>query len=179
VASNEGTEGLPETPPRTVRGVLILWAVLVVVWLAVNASFDPVNIFAGTAICFIVAFALPRSTALWSDVLWTPRAGYHFASYILVFAREIVRANINVLRYVYSPRIDISPGIVEVKTRLKSPIGRFVLANSIALTPGSLVIAIEGDTFYIHWLDVQTMDGEEATRTIVRPFEKHLEAIFG
>lgn len=92
---------------------------------------------------------------------------------------EMVRANINMLRYVYAPRIDIDPGIVEVKTRLKTPVGRLALANSIALTPGSLVVDMEGDTLTVHWLDVQTTDTEEATRIIAGPFEADLEKTFG
>ena len=59
-----------------------------------------------------------------------------------MFAVELVRANINMMRYVYAPRIDIRPGIVKIKTGLKVPIGRLALANSIALTPGSLVMDI-------------------------------------
>jgi multicomponent Na+:H+ antiporter subunit E len=96
-----------------------------------------------------------------------------------VFAIELVKANINMMRYVYARRIDIHPGIVKVKTRLKSPIGRLALANSIALTPGSLVMDIDGDTLFVHWLDVQTTDTDEATRIIVSPFEGHLEKVFG
>lgn len=82
------------------------------------------------------------------------------------------------LRYVYSPRIAIKPGVVEVKTRLKSPIGRLALANSIALTPGSLVLDFDGDKLYVHWLDVPTHDPEEARRRIAGPFEDHLEKVF-
>ena len=52
------------------------------------------------------------------------------------------------------------------------------LANSIALTPGSLVLDLEGDTLFIHWLDVQTDDPEETKRLIAGPFEDHLEKVF-
>ena len=83
------------------------------------------------------------------------------------------------LRYVYSPRIDIHPGIVRINIRLKSPIGRLALANSIALTPGSLVMAIKDDALFIHWLDVKTVDPEIATEMIAGPFEKHLGEVFG
>ena len=123
------------------------------------------------------AFAA-RSEA-WQRIRLTPRGLWHFLAYTGVFCVELVRANINMMRYVYAPRIDIHPGIVKVKTKLTSPIGRLALANSIALTPGSLVMDIVGDTLYIHWLDIQTTDPEEATRLIVGPFEKHLEATFG
>ncbi len=71
------------------------------------------------------------------------------------------------------------PGIVKVRTRLKTPVGRLALANSIALTPGSLVLDLDGETLTVHWLDVQTTDPEEATRIIVGPFERDLEKTFG
>jgi multicomponent Na+:H+ antiporter subunit E len=173
------TEGLPAASTRNLRGVVNLWLLLVVVWLVVNTSLDPANIVAGMAICLAIAMALPRSSTLWSDMPWAPKAAWHLVLYLGVFAREIVRANVNVLRYVYSPRIDIRPGILKVRTRLKSPIGRFILANSIALTPGTLVIAVEGEMLFVHWLDVETPDPRKATRIIIRPFERHLEQIFG
>jgi multicomponent Na+:H+ antiporter subunit E len=99
--------------------------------------------------------------------------------YTGVFAVELLRANINMMRFVYSRRIDIRPGIVKIKTGLKTPLGRLALANSIALTPGSLVVDIEGDTLFVHWLDVKTTDPDEATRIIAGPFEVHLEKVFG
>lgn len=57
--------------------------------------------------------------------------------------------------------------------------GRMVLANSITLTPGTLTIDIKDDTLYIHWIDVQSEDINEATKAIVRKFEKYLEKIYG
>ena len=96
-----------------------------------------------------------------------------------VFLIELVRANINMMCYVYAPRIKIKPGIVRIKTNLKTPVGRLALANSIALTPGSLVVDIEGDSLFIHWLDVKTTDQEEASRAIAGAFEEHLEKTFG
>jgi multicomponent Na+:H+ antiporter subunit E len=99
--------------------------------------------------------------------------------YTGVFAIELVRANINMMRYVYSPRIDIRPGVVKIRTELKSPIGRLALASSIVLTPGSLVLNIEDGVLFVHWLDVKTTDLDEATRIIAGPFEADLEKAFG
>jgi multicomponent Na+:H+ antiporter subunit E len=90
-----------------------------------------------------------------------------------------VRANLNMMRYVFASRIDIHPGIVEIKTKLRTPLRRLALANSIALIPGSLVIEISADSMFVHWLDVKTTDPDQATRQIAGPFEEHLEKIFG
>ncbi len=77
------------------------------------------------------------------------------------------------------PSLPINPGIVKVKTKLKSKMGRMILANSITLTPGTLTVDVQEDTFYIHWIDVETEDIDKATEKITRKFEKYLEVIYG
>ncbi|MDI7861620.1 Na+/H+ antiporter subunit E [Rhizobiaceae bacterium n13] len=156
-----------------------LWLLLFLIWLVINSSFAVPIVMIGALISFGLALVFVRRSAVWHDVGLTPRAAYHFLAYTGVFFIELVKANINMLRYVYAPRIDIRPGIVKVNLRLRSPVGRLALANSIALTPGSLVMDISDDALFIHWLDVKTTDPETAREIIAEPFEKHLGEIFG
>ena len=109
----------------------------------------------------------------------TPRRIVYAIGYLFYLLGAILRSNIDVALRVVRPRIPIDPGIVSVQTRLRSPMGRTVLANSITLTPGTLSVEIRGDTLFIHWIDVSGRDAEAATREIVRPFERFLEVIFG
>jgi multicomponent Na+:H+ antiporter subunit E len=37
---------------------------------------------------------------------------------------------------------------------------------------------IKGDALFIHWLDIQTTDPDEAARIIAEPFEEPLEKVF-
>lgn len=167
--------GLPGSP----RGLIGLWLLLFSLWLIVNASLALPILATGAIISLAIAAIFSTRDGLWQQLALTPRAAYHFLAYTVVFFIELVKANINMLAYVYSPRIDIHPGIVKIHMRLKSPIGRLALANSIALTPGSLVMDIRGDALFVHWLDVKTTDPDEATAMIAGPFEKHLGAAFG
>ena len=116
---------------------------------------------------------------LLGDLLRAHDENFAHSIWVTVFAVELVRANLNMMRYVYSPRINIRPGIVRISIGLKSPIGRLALANTIALTPGSLVVDIEDDALFVHWLDVKTADQAEATGIIAGPFVEHLEKTFG
>ena len=120
------------------QSVMVLWALLFVVWLVVNASLELPIVVVGAALSFVLAWIFVRRSEIWR-IECTPRTAFHFLAYTGVFIVELVKANLNMLRYVYAPRIDIHPGIVKVNMRLKSPLGRLALANSIALTPGSLV----------------------------------------
>jgi multicomponent Na+:H+ antiporter subunit E len=159
-------------------GFLPLWLLLTVIWIAANSSLAPENLVTGALIAGVLAYLFSRQSEVWQSLRVTPQRGWYFLLYTGALVIEIAKANLNMLRYVWSPRIAIKPGVVAVKTRLKSPVGRLALANSIALTPGSLVIEIEGDTLFIHWLDVATDDPEETKRLLAGPFEDHLEKIF-
>ena len=92
---------------------------------------------------------------------------------------ELIKSNLDVARRVISPSIPINPGIVEIKTNLKSGIGRMLLANSITLTPGTLTVDIKDDRLFIHWIDVSSSETGAATKEISGKFEKYLGVIYG
>ena len=181
-------DNVPASEPRDaaggarkapVHGALTLWLVLFAVWTIANTSLAPDIAFTGAVITGALAWTFAASSGAWSGIRWTPRGLWHFLAYLGVFLVELVKANLQMLRYVYARRIDIYPGVVLARTRLASPIGRLALANTIALTPGSLVLALEDDLLFVHLLDVKTTDPDAATKAIVTPFEGHLEKVFG
>jgi len=103
-----------------------------------------------------------------------------FGYYVPMFLWECFKANIDVALRVINPKLPINPGIVKVKTTLKSATGLTFLANSITLTPGTFCIDIkpEEGILYIHWIDVKSEDTEKATQLIVNKFERVLKKIF-
>ena len=160
-------------------GFVLLSVLLTFFWFAANSSSAPEALFTGVFISAVLAYLFTRKVGAWRDIRFSPKRAYHFVLFTGVFVVELVRANINLMRYVFAPRIVIKPGIVKIKTKLKTRVGRLALANSIALTPGSLVIDVNDEYLFIHWLDVKTTDTDEATRAIASAFEKHLGKTFG
>ena len=98
--------------------------------------------------------------------------------YFFVFIIALIKSNFDVARRVLSPKLDINPGIVVFKTKLKNDFAKMVLANSITLTPGTLTVDVIKNNFYIHWIDVKTEDPEEVYQQIAAPFEKILLKIY-
>ena len=104
---------------------------------------------------------------------------FWFIAYLPVFFYYCLLANFDVVYRVLHPKMPINPGIVKVKTSLKSPTAITALANSITLTPGTLTVDLTEDGYlYIHWINVKTEDIEEASRIIVQKFERFLRRIF-
>ena len=164
---------------RPSKGFFWLWLLLTFVWIAISSSLAIESVATGTVISAAMAYVFTRKFEIWGGIRFSPQRLYHFILYTGVFLVELVRANINMMRYVYAPRIDVDPGVVTVKTGLKSPMGRLALANSISLTPGSLVLDISEEGLTVHCPDMRTIDANDPSRTIARPFEKHLEKSFG
>ena len=90
----------------------------------------------------------------------------------------MLKSNLDVAYRVFHPEIPIRPGIVKVKTTLKSEVARTFLANSITLTPGTLTVDCIEDNLYVHWINIVSEDPEVETRLIVDKFEKYLKKIF-
>jgi len=156
-----------------------LWVTLLAIWLVLNASIESQVLLSGIFLATLLSVTLVHFSSAYADVRLSPRVIGHILLYLLVFTGELVRANFNVARLVFSPRLDIHPGIVEIKTRLQSRTARMLLANSITLTPGTLVVNIIGDTLFVHWIDVRSKDPAGATQAIAARFEKHLSVIYG
>ena len=156
-----------------------LWLTLFIIWMIANTSLALDTVIAGLVVSTLIALAFASFARVYSDIRWSPVVIYHYLLYLGVFLIELVKANINVMRLVFSPRINIKPGIVEIKTGLKSPIGRLALANTITLTPGTLVVDIKDDSLFVHCINVSTTDQTEATEEIAGRFEKLLKVIYG
>ena len=158
---------------------LNLWLTLMLIWVIANGTLAPDTLIAGVVITAAIALAFASFARVYSVIRWSPKVIFYYLMYLGVFLTELTRANLNVMRLVFSPRIDIEPGIVEIKTELKSPIGRLALANSITLTPGTLVVDIKGDSLFIHWINVSATDPVAATEEISARFEKYLKVVYG
>ena len=158
---------------------LNLWMTLLLIWVIANGTLAFDVLITGIVISAAIALAFASFARVYSVIRWSPKVILYYLMYLAVFLIELTRANLSVMRLVFSPRIDIEPGIVEIKTSLKSPIGRLALANSITLTPGTLVVDIKGDSLFIHWINVSATDPVAATEAISARFEKYLKVVYG
>ena len=160
------------------KNLFVSFLVLMMAWVMLNWTIDPVNLLIGASISLFIAIVFCSNCDLFTDINLTPKAFAYTFMYLFVFIIELIKANIDVTRRVLSPSLPINPGIVKVKTKLKSKMARLILADSITLTPGTFTLQVEDDTFYIHWIDVVNDDVENATEELVRKFEKYLEVLY-
>ena len=77
----------------------------------------------------------------------------------LTLVWEIVKANVQTMKVILSPKAAYRPAVVRLQVPLEEASSRVLLSNSITLTPGTVTIRQQEEEFLVLCLD---KDGGEA-----------------
>jgi len=76
----------------------------------------------------------------------------------LFLAREVIIANIDVIKRIFKPGKNISPQLFELPLTLKSDVSRVIYANAITLTPGTVSANLDKKTVTVHTLSIEAAE---------------------
>ena len=162
------------------KSKIVLFIFCMLIWTGMNWPVEGYWFWAGVIASMSVAMAIgnifvhrPHIVVHVKRYLWI---GY----YLLVLVIEVIRANIDIIYRVSLINVPLNPGILKIKTKIKSEIGLSLLANSITFSPGASTVDIDADKgyIYVHCLDIESQNIRAATELIASKFEKILKKIF-
>lgn len=158
---------------------LVIWYLLTWPYNFQERTMDWSIFIAGVVFAIAASILFVEVFTKYPHKLFAPVRYFWAICFIPLLFYYMLMANLDVVYRIIHPKMPIKPGIVKVKTRLKSDSARTALANSITLTPGTLTVDITDEGYlYIHWIYVRATDLEEASKRIVSRFEPMLERIF-
>lgn len=147
------------------------------IWLLLSGLFDPFHMTLGLISTLIVT--LTSTKTLFGDQS-RPLGNYlalagRALGYTGWLLWQVVLSNLQVFALAMDPRLkeDVDPHVLTFRTRLKSDLARYVLANSITLTPGTVTIKLDGDEFHVHAISRKISDGMPGE------MEDRIAALFG
>ncbi|MEN8214464.1 MAG: Na+/H+ antiporter subunit E [Pseudomonadota bacterium] len=145
-------------------------------WVLLSGSLALEELAAGALVSLMITLLFGSRFTIYTGIKFKWMAPFNVLLYLLHFFKELIRANIELAIRVLTPSLPIRPEMVEIKTTLKSPLGRMLLANSITLTPGTLSVDVKGDTILVHWVFCPPgTDAKQATDAIAASFERHIK----
>ena len=160
----------------------VLGVVLAVLWLFVRGvELAPDRVLGefliGLAIGVPLAFAFRRFYATEFALTRSLRVVPAVVFYLLVFLKELILANIDVVYRVLSPSMPIDPDVVAIPLRVETDAAITTIANSITLTPGTLTMDYDAETntLYVHGI---TGQNEAALVAPIRAWEDYALVIF-
>ena len=170
----------PFEPPAPISRAplpyIFTFCVCMITWLVLSGKFDLFHISLGVVSSGIVTATSGDMLLKTRHIGGLPGAWLKFIGYIPWLLFEILRANMHVMRLVFHPRMMqlIDPHMIRFQTRLDNEMGRFILANSITLTPGTITVYLSiFGKYTVHAIDKasgQSLPGE---------MEDRVGAIFG
>ncbi|SDI33140.1 Na+/H+ antiporter subunit E [Natribacillus halophilus] len=101
------------------------------------------------------------------------RAAY-LLKLIIVFFRELIRANLHVMSILSRVNMNIAPGFIAVPTQLESPTEKALFGAMMSLTPGTMAIEFADDNEYIYVHALNVEDKQAVINRIQTVFEKNI-----
>jgi multicomponent Na+:H+ antiporter subunit E len=167
----------PATEPRPgLVHYLFTFMVTTALWLLLVGNLHPQELIVGLVAAFLVTVLAAPHLGIFTGLRFSLFAPIALLRYLRRFLIALIHSNLDVARRVLSPSLPIRPAVVEIETELESALGRLMLANSITLTPGTLVVDVNGERLFVHWIDCPPgTDLAAATRAIASDFESDLK----
>jgi len=141
---------------------------IALIWMFLQNDFSFTSFLLGYMIGIIILFVLRRFLIFrfYIHRVWA------IFKLIIIFIIELTKANIDVVKIVFTPKLKNKPGIVAMETELTTEVEITLLAALISLTPGTISMDFSADnkTLYIHALDIQ--DKEQMIEEIRSSFER-------
>lgn len=159
----------PQTPKTLGIYHLFIFAVLMVTWVIFSGLMDAFHLSLGVVSCALVTW---MSGDLMFENRCVPvatrfRQFFRMTSYFTWLLWQVVLSNFHLLQLALAGPRALSPQIVKFESKLESDFEKFLLANSITLTPGTVTMKIIGQTYYIHAISdvaARGLDGEMEQR---------------
>jgi len=91
--------------------------------------------------------------------------------YFVWLLKNLVHANIAVVKHIWLGNGSISPTLTTVKASQKTNVGKVIYANSITITPGTVTVDLVDDRIIVHALlrkNIQALKTGEMDRRVSR-----------
>ncbi len=133
------------------RSALVLLVLLAGYWLALSGYLDnPVLLSVGAISVVLVVAMVWRMGII--DTETVPYIHGKSLGYFAWMFVQITKSNIDVVKAVLSPDMEISPKLTKVPLPHSTDLGRVTFANSITLTPGTVSVEMQDDVILVHAL---------------------------
>ncbi|RMG43810.1 MAG: cation transporter [Candidatus Dadabacteria bacterium] len=144
-------------------------------WIVLSGRFDTFHLVLGIIASVITAVACRNLIFQSTDGISARLVqSVRLCFYLVWLIVQIFKANIHVLKLAFSKNVYeiLAPRLVAFDSILETELERFILASSITLTPGTVVVELKDEHFLVHAIS------DEMARDLPGEMEQRVAAIF-
>lgn len=139
--------------------VLTLGAAVYATWLLLSGHYTGFLLTIGVLCTAGVVYVAVRMDLVDQEGVPALSVTRRVFTYIPWFLGEVVKSNIGTAKVILSPSLPMNPSLFRVRSMARTDLGKFILANSITLTPGTITVAVRGDVLWVHALEAHLATG--------------------
>ena len=133
------------------KHTISLGTLLFALWLGLSGQLNALMLSLGLVSTLVIVYIAQRM-----DTIDNEKYPAHLTviqlRFLFFLAREIILANIEVLKCIFRPGKSISPQLFELPLKHRGVLSRVIYANAITLTPGTVCVTLNNNTITVHSL---------------------------
>lgn len=140
-----------------IKHTLGLYALLLALWLGLSGQTSALMLTLGLFSVTIIIYLSVRMDRIDKEI-YPAHMTILTLRFWLFLAREIIVANIDVIKRIFRPGKSISPQMLEVPLTQETDVARVIYANAITMTPGTVSMHLDKKTITVHTLSAEAAD---------------------
>ena len=140
-----------------VKHIISLSALLFALWLGLSGQINALMVSLGLASTIAIVAITHRMDSIDHET-YPAHMNLLLLRFWLFLAREVVIANIDVIKRIFKPGKNISPQLFELPLTLKTDLSRVIYANAITMTPGTVSANLDKKTVTVHTLSIEAAE---------------------
>ena len=157
---------------------LVLFFIAWIFWLLLTWSVQVASVITGMVVAGITSLLFGQYFYTSIYKLRQFRRFFTVIPFLAFFTWQTIKANFDVAWRVLHYKVPIQPAIIRVPLNVQTDMARAVLACALTMTPGTIVIDIQDDCMYVHWIYVDKKDPDTYALERIRRYERYIQTIF-
>ncbi len=157
---------------------IVLFFLALLFWLLLTWSARVESLIAGIVVALVTSIIFGKYFYTSIYKLTQFRRFITIIPFMAFFTWQCIKANFDVAWRVMHYKIPIQPAIIRVPLMVQTDLARAVLSCALTMTPGTIVIDIQDDCMYVHWIYVDKNDPDTYAMSRIRKYEKYIQTIF-
>lgn len=140
-----------------VKHIISLGALLFALWLGLSGQLNTLMLSLGLVSTLLVVYLAHRMDVIDKEI-YPAHMTVLLLRFWMFLVREVIVANIDVIKRIFRPGNNISPQLFELPLTQQTDLSRVIYANAITMTPGTVSVNLDKKTITVHTLSIEAAD---------------------
>ena len=134
-----------------------LGVLLFALWVGLSGHLNVLMLSLGLASTLLIVYLAHRMDVV-DEEIYPAHMTILLIRFWVFLAKEVILANIDVIKRIFKPGKNISPQLFELPLTQKTDLSRVIYANAITMTPATVSVNLDKKTITVHTLSIEAAE---------------------